>query len=303
MRRKSPRTVAGAVLLAFLLAPPAGAAVLSGITLSKTVITPTGTCPGVDPLQVAPGTPVPYCYLVSNQSALTYTTHSLTDSVLGTIPVTPPCTLAPFTSNACTVRASLVITMDTMNLATWVAMSGTTTMTGTDTANVMVFTPTSTGTPTLTPTLTPSPGITPTPTKTPVGPIITGGTTAGSSTITGNSDPGCVGGKVFIFDCGFPPNCHHCAQDPNVVPCDDPLIGFGTKDANGNFIIPATLLPAAGHEIYATDTCRDPGLVGPDVVIQSVAGAPALSPVGVVTLVALLGIVGAVGLSRLRRGA
>ena len=65
---------------------------------------------------------------------------------------------------------------------------------------------------------------------------------------------------------------------------------------NGNFVIPLSVLPAAGHEIYATDGCSDPALVGPDVVIQSATTAPLLSPRVIGLLVVLL--VG-VGLRRL----
>jgi hypothetical protein len=101
----------------------------------------------------------------------------------------------------------------------------------------------------------------------------------------------------MIFDCGYPPNCHHCIM---VNGCADPLIGTGTKDANGNFVIPLSLFPAPGHEIYATDGCADPALVGPDVVIQAPATAPMLSPRAVMVLVVLLGVV---GLRRLRSGA
>ena len=93
----------------------------------------------------------------------------------------------------------------------------------------------------------------------------------------------------MIFDCGYPPNCHHCT---NVSPCDDELIGTGTKDANGNFVIPLSLFPAAGHEIYATDGCDDPAIVGPDVVVQAATTAPLLSPRALALLVVLLSIVG-----------
>jgi hypothetical protein len=57
-------------------------------------------------------------------------------------------------------------------------------------------------------------------------------------------------------------------------------------------VIPLSLLPAAGHEIYATDGCVDPGLVGPDVVIQAATIAPVLSPRVIALLVGLLVAVG-----------
>jgi SdrD B-like domain len=155
-------------------------------------------------------------------------------------------------------------------------------------------TPTATATPTPTPTASPTSTQTLTPTNTPRAPIITGGTTEGSSIVRGHSDPTCVGGQVMIFDCGLPPDCHHCTTAAN---CPDPLIGTGTKDANGDFIIPLSLMPAAGHKIYATDGCTDPALVGAEVEIGAATKAPLLAPQLIACLAALLG---ALGVRRLR---
>ena len=57
-------------------------------------------------------------------------------------------------------------------------------------------------------------------------------------------------------------------------------------------MIPLSLFPPAGHEIYATDGCNDPALVGPAVVIQAATTAPLLSPRVIALLVVLLVAVG-----------
>ncbi|MFI5395675.1 MAG: choice-of-anchor P family protein [Candidatus Binatia bacterium] len=177
----------------------------------------------------------------------------------------------------------------------------TATATGTPTATP---TPTPTSTPsstsTATPTETPTRTATSTPTATPTprGPILTGGTTAGSTAVTGHSDPGCepLGlNQILIFDCGAPPNCAHCTTP---VGCPNPVIGAGTKDPLGNFIIPVSPPLRAGQVVYVTDGCFDPVLVGPDAMVQVAPITPLLSP-GM--LAALMGILTAVGLSGLRR--
>lgn len=279
MRRSKTATGGFGVLAGILLLLPSGASAggWNPITLSKTVITPSGTCPGVDPLFIAAGTQVTYCYKVTNNSAITYTTHSLTDSVLGSIPSAATCgDLGP--SAMCTVTETTTISVDTTNVATWVASTGAMTTTAADQAEVLIVTP----------------------------PMITGGTAPGSSSVTGKSDATCVGGEVLIFDCGFPRNCHHCTGltiPPSNTPCPDMLIGMGLKDANGNFNIPKSLLPGPGHAIYATDGCTDPGVAGPDVIIEAPSTAPLLSGNAVAMLVALLGVVGFVGVKRLRLNA
>lgn len=268
MRRVTKAMGGICTLAGFLLLLPTGARAgsMSPISLSKTVITPTGTCPGVDPLFIAAGTQVSYCYKVTNNGSITYTTHTLTDSILGSIGTGPCGNLAP--GGMCTVSQTTTISVDTMNVATWVAMSGTTSATGTDKANVVIVTP---------PVITPPP--------------------PGSSTVTGTSDPACVGGQVLIFDCGFPPNCHQCTG----LPCPDALIGMGSKDANGNFSFPLSVILAPGHRIYATDGCTDPGIAGPDVLIGiGQAPAPLLSGQALAMLAALLVLVGFVGLRRVR---
>lgn len=274
MPRATKATGGVGFLVGFLLLLPSGASAgsVSLISLSKTVITPTGTCPGVDPLFIAAGTQVSYCYKVTNNGPITYTAHALTDSILGSISTAACGTLAP--GDMCIATKTATISVDTMNVATWVAMSGTTMATATDQAKVLIVSP---------PAI-----VSPTP---------------GSSTVTGTSDPACVGGQVLIFDCGFPANCHHCTGvtiPPNNDPCPDALIGMGSKDVNGDFSFPLSLIPAPGHRIYATDGCTDPGISGPDVLIGigPQRPAPLLSGQAVALLVALLGLVGFVGLKK-----
>jgi hypothetical protein len=132
-----PVTV-GAVLLGLL--PSVAGAV--GISLEKTVIKTGQICPGVTALNVAPGTLVSYCYKVTNNDSITYTTHSLSDSVLGPITLPPMISLPPppqtnYYSTAPVPNPSPIIT-DVTNVATWTAMSGTTKAMATDTAQVYV---------------------------------------------------------------------------------------------------------------------------------------------------------------------
>jgi hypothetical protein len=118
--------------------------------------------------------------------------HSLVDTVLGTITINPPCTLAP--GQMCVVSQTAMISESIKNTATWTAISDTVplpcgvtraitnsamsmamitlttpTSTPTDTpTNTPTSTDTPTNTPTGTPTDTPSIGPTPTSTNTPV---------------------------------------------------------------------------------------------------------------------------------------
>ncbi len=113
----------------------------------------------------------------------------------------------------------------------------------------------------------------------------------GSSTVSGLSDPSCVGGVVTIFDCDVvehPPVCYNG---------NDVSIGSGTK-VNGHFNITVSPPLQPGQIIYATDGCSDPVLVGPSVVIEAPSPAPLVSPIGLVGLVGLLALVGVFGLWR-----
>lgn len=103
--------------------------------------------------------------------------------------------------------------------------------------------------------------------------MITGGAGAGSVLITGKADPRCVGGTVQVFDCNVvehPPVCYNG---------NDVLIGTGTRDANGNFVVPLAAALTAGQVIYAADACGDPLYAGPGevVIVRPAAPVPTMS--------------------------
>ncbi len=105
-----------------------------------------------------------------------------------------------------------------------------------------------------------------------------------------------------------------CSVGDNGVPdgCqgDDVLLGKGTtnggsfqeNDGSQNGIGVAPPL-GANEKIFAVDQCAEGGpLTGPVVTVGlTVAPAPALSPMALVIVTALLGLIGAFGLGRLRR--
>jgi hypothetical protein len=103
--------------------------------------------------------------------------------------------------------------------------------------------------------------------------------------------------QILIFDCGVPPACAQCTTP---VGCPNPLIGTGTKDALGNFIISVSPPLRAGQMVYATDGCFDPPLVGPDATVRVASIAPLLSSEMLAALVAMLTVVGLFGLGRRR---
>jgi len=157
-------------------------------------------------------------------------------------------------------------------------------------------TPTPTGTTTATPTTTP----TQTPTPTPKGPTISSGATAGSTSVTGGSDPGCPTGllnnQIEIFDCGVsdsPPICYNG---------NDVLIATAKKDvATGAWTAFTTFPLAPGQTIYARDLCFDPIRVGPALVVAVPAVAPVLSPASIVMLATALCLAGLLSLARRQR--
>ncbi len=126
----------GVLLVSFVAESQAG--FVSIIDLQKTVITDSGVCPGVDPLVVPPNTNVRYCYVVTNNNTITYTAHTLQDDILGTL-IGPSASfdLPPGGTQTFTSTAQL-ITADRMNVATWTAISDSTTATDTDSAKVFV---------------------------------------------------------------------------------------------------------------------------------------------------------------------
>lgn len=113
----------GAAIAAVSIFPALSAAggEVSPLTLQKTVgISPTG-CAATQGITVVPGTTVYYCYKVTNVGPVTFTMHTLEDSVLG--PITLPnggvFDLPP--GEVATATASAVINVTTRNVATWMA--------------------------------------------------------------------------------------------------------------------------------------------------------------------------------------
>jgi hypothetical protein len=81
------------------------------------------------------------------------------------------------------------------------------------------------------------------------------------------------------------------------------MIGMIAKDSNsnGNFTVPVSPPLVPGHFVYCSDGCNDPEFqAGVDVVVRAAPVAPLLSPQMIILLVTALGLVGLVGLARLR---
>lgn len=112
-----------------------------GLQLQKTVGSEAGSCANSDTLLLTTDmATVTYCYSVTNTTAITLTTHTLTDSVQG-MPVysmTANLALAPGATYSTTW--STTINTDTVNSATWVGTDGTmtNTLSFTDMATVTV---------------------------------------------------------------------------------------------------------------------------------------------------------------------
>jgi hypothetical protein len=99
----------------------AGAWIQSGpyINLVKTVGTDPGTCATSSSIDIEIGTPVTYCYRVTNTGAVTFTLHDLDDSEFGPILSGFNFSLVPGASAFLTQTA--VVTQTTVNTATWTA--------------------------------------------------------------------------------------------------------------------------------------------------------------------------------------
>ncbi len=108
------------------------------IALEKTVGTDPSVCATNDAVIVSGPTDVTYCYEVTNTGTVTFTSHDLDDSELGTILAGFPFSLAPGASAFLT--SSATITQTTVNTATWAATDGVTTAVDIDTATVTVLT-------------------------------------------------------------------------------------------------------------------------------------------------------------------
>ena len=116
--------ISGAVLAAALAYSTASyAGEINPLTLQKTVGIDPAKCAAASHIVVTQGTTVFYCYTITNNGTMTFTTHALTDSVLG--PITLPnggnFDLPPGSSKF--VTASLQINANTVNVATWTAMT------------------------------------------------------------------------------------------------------------------------------------------------------------------------------------
>jgi hypothetical protein len=267
-------------------------------TPTKTpTVTPTDTptqTPTATATDTPTETPTPTATATATPTATSTATPTATSTATSTATDTPTSTPSP-TSTATRTNTPTITATSTPTASPTATPTSTATATATSTAT-RTPTATATNTPTETPTRTPTGA--PTPRR----PILTGGMTAGSTTVTGLSDPGCEPfemNQILIFDCGVPPECAHCTTP---VGCPNPVIGTGTKDSLGNFIIPVLPPLRARQMVYVTDGCFDPALVGPDVAVQAAPVAPLLSAEMLAALTAALTAVGLLGLRRLRRG-
>ena len=95
-----------------------------------------------------------------------------------------------------------------------------------------------------------------------------------------------------MFDCGPDGICH----DGD----DFPLTVKSASNNNGNFTIVLVNPLVPGQKIYVTDGCTDPLLSAP-VVVGYPTEAPLMSRHLMLVLVVALGLVGLLGLARLRR--
>jgi cysteine-rich repeat protein len=125
-------------------------------------------------------------------------------------------------------------------------------------------------------------------------PTFTGGDPQpGDTTVSGRGNPGCMGGKITVFDCGpeSPPICFNG---------NDVMLGMGVKNPDGSFMITVPPLQL-GQVIYIEDSCTDPPLRSDPLLVVSPAAAPLLSPWAMALGLLLLIGAGTIGLRRLRR--
>ena len=118
----------------------AAAPQVASLSLTKTAGTDPAVCAASDSISVAPGTPVTYCYTVTNTGDQNLVTHDLVDDRLGAILNDFPYMLAPSASAFLTSTA--VINASVTNTATWTAQaSGGGSASDSDTATVTVLEP------------------------------------------------------------------------------------------------------------------------------------------------------------------
>jgi hypothetical protein len=170
--------------------------------------------------------------------------------------------------------------------------SGTATATATPTGTVAA-TATGTVTQTRTPSHTPTPG----------GPEVTAPLRPGDSHVNGSNGPNRTNGQILICLVGGPP-----PPKPAMPPCTSPdsKIGMCGTNSAGTFVngtmlgCPLTQPLMLGQCIYAYDTVS--GQTSPVECATAPSPAPALSPPLLAVGLALLGLIAAVGVHRLRRG-
>lgn len=125
-------SLAFVVIASISASAPAFAVQTSILTLEKTVGLSPSDCADAKNISVDPGTTVYYCYTVTNMTGVTLVTHTLEDSILGSIVLPNGGTFDLAPGGSATVMAtSAPIFATTINVATWTAIS---TDTVTDTA-------------------------------------------------------------------------------------------------------------------------------------------------------------------------
>ena len=106
-------------------------------------------------------------------------------------------------------------------------------------------------------------------------------------------EPGCTPTPIQVWDCGLDRICHN-SDDVSLALVSVSSVINGTA----NIVLAQPLV--CGHFIYITDGCTDPNL-SPPVQVTCPTKAPLMSQDTLVVLVAALGLVGLLGLARLRR--
>jgi uncharacterized repeat protein (TIGR01451 family) len=110
------------------------------ILLTKTVSDEPGICAPTDVVTVAAGSSVTYCYEIENTGAVTVTSHSLSDDILGALFTDLVQSVGP--GETMVFSTTVEVDIDTVNTATWTAEEPFGNLAqSTDTATVFVTTP------------------------------------------------------------------------------------------------------------------------------------------------------------------
>ena len=75
-----------------------------------------------------------------------------------------------------------------------------------------------------------------------------------------------------------------------------------TRQPNGHFTVVLAQPLEGGQQIYVRDTCFNPTLIGPPILVLAPAPAPTLSHAALALLAAVLATIFGLALVRLRRG-